>query len=117
MFAFYIPSLAHAASHPVHRPAGAIQGFQLACKSIGLIVKASPADKKEGVSYRLSRPLDALLIHHPGPKRGWPLKNNPDGIAVVIQWCSNCTVMHAYPPPQAVLASCLQNGPGPKRGE
>jgi hypothetical protein len=81
-----------------HGRDGAIKGFQLACKTLGLIVKASPADKKGGVAYRLSRPLDALLIHHPGPKRGWPLKNNPDGSPGILPvgWKGAETRCNAY---------------------
>ena len=53
-----------------HGRAGAIKGFLDACKNLGLIVRATPADKSAGVSYRLSRQLDSLRLHHPGPKRG-----------------------------------------------
>jgi diketogulonate reductase-like aldo/keto reductase len=57
----------------------AIQGFKECVVALGLTTPLSKDEKAAGVDYKLMRPLDSLLIHHPGPKRGWPLKNNADG--------------------------------------
>ncbi len=51
-------------------------------KKLGLQYKASGNEAKQdkgGAQFRMRRPLDCILIHWPGPKRGWPLANQPDG--------------------------------------
>eukprot|EP00392_Amoebophrya_sp_AT5.2_P005171 g5180.t1 len=49
-----------------------MEAFNDSCKKTGLL------SVRSGVGVQRA-PMDAYLIHHPGPKTGWPLKNNPDG--------------------------------------
>jgi len=57
-----------------HGRSGCLATFNDSLKALGLLTK----DRKTKTLVQ-SRPLDCYLIHYPGPKRGWPLKNKPDG--------------------------------------
>ncbi|CAD7965795.1 unnamed protein product [Amoebophrya sp. A25] len=58
-----------------HGRMGTMKAFNKTCQQAGLL--QMPTKKVPHVVQ--TQPLDSYLVHWPGPKRGWPLKNNEDG--------------------------------------